>query len=92
MSKEITMMELKKTATLVISLYHLKAGESFRDIQRSISPANAINHLAIPQTSGDQIWDWYEFATEQEKDDFLAKMPSKFIATHFTQADLDYWS
>ena len=85
-------MKLSKTATLVISLYHLKPGESFRDIQHSIKPGNAINHLAIPQTSGDQVWDWYEFATEQEKQDFLANVPSKFIATHFTQADLDHWS
>jgi hypothetical protein len=85
-------MKLSKTATLVISLYDLKPGESFRDIQRSIEPGNVINHLALPQTSGDQIWDWYEFATEQEKLDFLANVPSKFIASSFTQADLDQWS
>ncbi len=92
-------MKIESTATLRFNLYELgDIKMSPQDVLKEIRPTNHINYAWIPQTLGDQIWVWYEFNTSEEKEEFLENLPIKykdiegFIATCFTQKDLDYWT
>lgn len=92
-------MKLENTATLRLHLWSLQdIGSSVQDCALEIQPDNFTDRAWIPQTLGDQVWLWYEFATPDIRDAFLASLPEKykaidgFIATNFTQADLDRWT
>jgi hypothetical protein len=48
----------------------------------------------IPQTMGDQVWLWYEFASVAEKEFFMAALEEDLLSLvtyDFTQEDLNYW-
>lgn len=91
-------MKIEFTATLCFNLYELDDIKTTpQKVYREICPNNYINRAWIPQTMGDQVWVWFEFNTIKEKEEFLNNLPAKyknikgFIATNFTQADLNYW-
>jgi len=73
-------------------------GTTPSEVYRKICPTNHIRYVWIPQTFRDQVWIWFEFNSTKEKEMFLENLPAKyknidgFIATDFTQADLDYWT
>lgn len=92
-------MKLANTAMLRLHVWELQdIGSSVQECALEIQPDNFIGRAWIPQTLGDQVWLWFEFATPELRDAFLASLPVKytaidgFIATNFTQADLDHWT
>lgn len=65
---------MNHVTALRISLYDC-IDKPPRDYINPIKPDNAINFAWIPQTMGDQVWCLWEFATEQEKQDFEKSLP-----------------
>lgn len=92
-------MNINNTATLRLHLWELDdIGETPQSCMKEIMPKEYVDYKWIPQTLGDQVWLWIEFSSVVEKKNFLNTLPRKysgikgFIATNFTQKDLDYWT
>jgi hypothetical protein len=47
-----------------VSLYDCPNPQEFWNVAK---PKNCIDSIWIPQTIGDQIWMWFEFANEDDK-------------------------
>ena len=61
-------MKLENTVCFRCNLYECPDSHKFWD---AIKPTNCINHIWIQQTIGDQIWMWFEFATDKDKEAYL---------------------
>ena len=61
-------MKLENTVCFRCNLYTCPDSHKFWD---AVEPQNSINSIWIPQTIGDQIWMWFEFATIEEKETYL---------------------
>ena len=95
-------MILENTATLRLDVWGL--GEIKETppscaiiIQPIATAAEFVRRSWIPQSLGDQVWLWFEFESPEAKDKFIEMIPDKFknlsgfVATNFTQSDLDHW-
>ncbi len=51
-----------------------------QEMEAVIRPPNALHRIWIPQTLGEQIWMFYAFATEDEKQSFIKDLPADWLA------------
>lgn len=54
-----------------VSLYDCPNPQEFWNVAK---PKNCIDSIWIPQTIGDQIWMWFEFDNEDEKNEYIKQI------------------
>lgn len=61
------------------SLYDCAEGERARDLEKKNAPRLDLVQEKewVPQTMADQVWAYYRFANETDKDDFLRALSPK---------------
>jgi hypothetical protein len=71
-------------------------------LAKKLRPENCKRSIWIPQTMGDQIWLWFEFETQEEKEKYISQLrtignfkPKKNFMHEekwLTQAEIDHWT